>query len=125
MSIHRGEQPELPITNWRMWILFTKTILFIACPILLSGCLYPGESPVPTAYPSDYLPTVVALTGQAAYAIEMARTPISQMPSATHAIEPSLQVQTSTPEPTITPTPEPGFGDYAQIRFYLRDRCPK
>ena len=31
---------------------------------LLAGCAAPTASPIPTAYPPDYLPTVIALTAE-------------------------------------------------------------
>jgi hypothetical protein len=79
---------------------------------LLAGCVSTSTS-APTPLPPDYLPTVVALTGQAAIATSQALTP-----TATEIIAPT---ETPTPEvtplPTITPTPEPAFGEFAQIRF--------
>jgi len=117
MPLHRGSQPDYPINSRRILISIPNSVIHIVFTIILAGCLFPGEKPLATAYPSDYLPTVVALTGQAAYATGIARTPILQVPSPTHTAGPAVDVQTSTPEPTLTPTPEPGFGDYAQIRF--------
>jgi hypothetical protein len=65
---------------------------------LLAGCaplLAPSQSPVPTAYPPDYLPTVIALTADAAnlYATATSLASLADQPP------------TDTPEPTITPTP--------------------
>jgi hypothetical protein len=66
---------------------------------LLAGCshlLSPSERPAPTPYPPDYLPTVIALTAQAANVFGTATSvaSVADLPP------------TDTPEPTITPTPE-------------------
>lgn len=71
------------------------------------------SAPAPTPLPPDYLPTVVALTGQAAFATAAALTP-----SATSAPTETLQPPIPSLEiPTATPTLAAGFTDYAQIRF--------
>jgi hypothetical protein len=117
MHLQRGRQPGFPIKNQRILISSPQFTLFIVWTILLSSCLYPGGNVPPTAYPSDYLPTVVALTGQSAYATAVARTSTFEIPISTNTFVPTAEEQTSTPAPTLTPTPEPGFGNYAQIRF--------
>ena len=77
---------------------------------LVAACS-PSAVPTPTPLPPDYLPTVVALTGQAAFATAAALTP-----SATPTGTPLPPV--ATPEiPSPTPTLAAGFTDYAQIRF--------
>lgn len=79
---------------------------------LLSACSF-QSTPAPTPLPPDYLPTVVALTGQAAFATAAALTP-----SATVAPTETLQPPVEQVEiPTATPTLAAGFTDYAQIRF--------
>jgi hypothetical protein len=80
---------------------------------LLAGCALPGASPVPTAYPADYLPTVVALTGQAAYQTAQALTPIA-LPTDTP--RPTSTVRSPTPLPTQSFTPQPKI-PLAQIQF--------
>ncbi len=70
----------------------------------------PQAAPTPTPLPPDYLPTVVALTGQAAFATAAALTPTA---APTETPVPVLE----TPIPTATPTLAAGFTDYAQIRF--------
>jgi hypothetical protein len=81
---------------------------------LVVGCSQETLSP-PTPLPPDYLPTMVALTGEAAFATSAAMTQ-SVPPTETPA-------PTSTPEavfddsPTPTPTFAPGFTEFAQIRF--------
>lgn len=70
----------------------------------------PQAAPTPTPLPPDYLPTVVALTGQAAFATAAALSPTA---APTETPLPVLE----TPIPTATPTLAAGFTDYAQIRF--------
>jgi len=65
-------------------------------------------------YPPEYIPTVVALTGQAIQATSEAMTAAvtpSQTPLPTETPIPSTAL------PTATPTLAPGFTEYAQIRF--------
>jgi hypothetical protein len=76
---------------------------------LLSACSLQA-APAPTPLPPDYLPTVVALTGQAAFATAAALTP-SATPPPTETPLPQTEI------PTVTPTLAVGFTDYAQIRF--------
>jgi len=80
---------------------------------LLVGCTQAIDS-APTPLPPDYLPTVVALTGQAAFATAESLTQAA-VPTATP--EPTF-----TPEPTVvlpspTPTFAAGFTEFAQIHF--------
>jgi hypothetical protein len=77
---------------------------------LIAACS-PQAAPAPTPLPPDYLPTVVALTGQAAFATASALTPTA---APTETPLPPV----SAPEiPTVTPTLAAGFTDFAQIRF--------
>jgi hypothetical protein len=66
---------------------------------LLAGCAAPTASAIPTTYPPDYLPTVIALTAESANQmgtqVALALTP---------TVPPS-----DTPEPTLSPTPRPTF----------------
>lgn len=79
---------------------------------LLSACTFQA-TPAPTPLPPDYLPTVVALTGQAAFATAAALTPTVTPPPTT-----TMELPVATIEiPTATPTLAAGFTDYAQIRF--------
>lgn len=80
---------------------------------LLTGCMLPGASPVPTPYPADYLPTVVALTGEAAFMTAQALTPIA---SPTFTPRPTSTTSSPTPLPTLTFTPIPKVPK-AQIQF--------
>lgn len=88
-----------------------KFLIFAAILTLLSACSQ-SAVPVSTPFPLIDISTVVALTGQAAFATASALAPL---PTGT-----SLPTETplpTTPFPTATPTFEPGFTDFAQIRF--------
>lgn len=65
----------------------------------LAACAAPTASPIPTAFPPEYLPTVIALTAEAANVlgteVALALTP-TVLPS-------------RTPRPTLSPTPQPTF----------------
>ena len=77
---------------------------------ILSGCTLSmaGDAPLPTPIPTNYLPTVIALTSQALASPTppVTATPLPPTPTATPAV-------TFTPSPspivlpTITPTPPP------------------
>lgn len=66
---------------------------------LLAACAAPTASPIPTAYPPDYLPTVIAMTADAASIlgtqVALALTP---------TVDP-----TNTSSPTLSPTPQRTF----------------
>jgi hypothetical protein len=77
-----------------------RTIPLLAFLIgVLVACAGPAASPVPTAYPPEYLPTVIALTAEAANVlgtqVALALTP-TVLPS-------------RTARPTLSPTPQPTF----------------
>jgi hypothetical protein len=80
---------------------------------LLSACVKPAD-PGPTSIPPEYLPTAVALTGQAVFATADALT---RSITPTMTVPPTETLIPPTPLPTSTPTFEPGFTDFAQIRF--------
>ncbi|GAB4546990.1 MAG: hypothetical protein Fur002_22580 [Anaerolineales bacterium] len=89
-----------------------KFLFFIVLAFALSGCVQ--ELVTPTPQPPDYLPTVVALTGEAAFATQRALTPAPTItPTATLTFTPPP----TSSIPTETPTPEPGFTKYADLRF--------
>ncbi len=91
----------------------SKIVVFASLLGLLSACTQLA-GPGPTPFPPDYLPTAVALTGQAVFATADALTR-SVVPTET-----SLPTETPIPStalPTATPTFEPGFTDFAQVRF--------
>ena len=76
-----------------------KIILLAPLLGLLSACAPSTPSAIPTPYPPEYLPTVIALTVQAAdisgTQMAVALTPVSTI--------------TNTPPPTLSPTPRPTF----------------
>jgi hypothetical protein len=76
-----------------------KRILCASLLFLLAACAAPTASPIPTAYPPEYLPTVIALTAEAANVLG---TQVAL------ALTPSL-APTKTPRPTLSPTPQPTF----------------
>lgn len=80
-----------------------KTRLFLLASLLglLAGCASPAESSIPTPYPPEYLPTVIALTAQA-----IAQDASDQATAAYIASIPT-EAPTFTPEPTLTFTPGP------------------
>jgi hypothetical protein len=90
-----------------------KNKILISAFILtfLSACSQSAVE-VPTPQPPNYISTVVAMTGQAAFetATALALRP-TETPLPTETPIPT------TPLPTATPTFEPGFTDFAQIRF--------
>lgn len=89
-------------------------LLFLASLLgLLAGCTQAIES-APTPLPPDYLPTVVALTGQAAFATADALT-AAAAPTETQA--PAVTPKAALELPSPTPTFAAGFTEFAQIRF--------
>src|SRR5512138_2883689 len=85
-----------------------KRILIILTSLLalLAGCATPAASPIPTAYPPDYLPTVIALTAEA-ISVSVAGTTDALNVSASEtalALTPTLPTPSDTPAPTATPT---------------------
>lgn len=90
-----------------------KTMLLASFLGLLSACSQTAGS-TPTPLPPNYLTTVVALTGQAAFATADALTPTA-LPTETPVSIEFPNPLTEIPSPT--PTVEAGFTDFAQIRF--------
>jgi hypothetical protein len=91
-----------------------RKLLFLASLLgLLAGCSQSTGS-APTPLPPDYLPTVVALTGQAAFATSDALT---QVALPTETLEPTETPPAPLEIPSPTPTFAPGFTEFAQIRF--------
>lgn len=90
-----------------------KILLFASFIGLLSACSQAADAQ-PTLFPPDYIPTIVAMTGQAIAATNSALTqsaPITDTPQPTETPVPSTAL------PTATPTFAPGFTEFAQIRF--------
>lgn len=85
-----------------------KLRFFITISILglLAGCAAPPQSSIPTPYPPEYLPTVMAMTAESANATAT-QAAITIVPSEppTDIPEPT---RTSTPAPTSTATSIPG-----------------
>ncbi|MBE0670855.1 MAG: hypothetical protein IH588_09730 [Anaerolineales bacterium] len=91
-----------------------KKILILASFLaLLSACSQSIES-APTTLPADSLPTIVALTGQAAFATADALTQI--VPPTLTSVPTELSIPL-TEIPIPTPTFAAGFTEFAQIRF--------
>lgn len=72
-------------------------ILLVTLLGLLAGCAAPTASPIPTAFPPEYLPTVIAMTAESA---SILNTQVAL--ALTPPVEP-----TNTPRPTRTPRPQP------------------
>lgn len=93
-----------------------RTLLLLALLLLLVGaCTAPPASPIPTAYPPEYLPTVIAMTAESANVLG---TQVAL------ALTPTLD-PTNTPRPTLSPTIAPTFTqttipshDLAAIQFF-------
>ena len=93
-----------------------QLILLASLLGLLSACAPSAAASGPTAFPPEYFPTVVVLTGRAAMATNLAGTP-SVTPTETLApTETPTPTDTPTPIPTDTPTPSPS-APIAQIRI--------
>jgi hypothetical protein len=88
-----------------------KFLIVASIITLLSACSQSAEA-VSTPFPPDYLSTVVALTGHAAFA-----TASALAPPPTETPLPTETPIPTTPLPTATATFEPGFTEFAQIRF--------
>ena len=81
-----------------------RTILILASLLgFVAGCTPQTSSPVPTPYPPEYLPTVVALTANAIVQAE------SDSSTATFIASIPTELPTETPEPTLTFTPAPTY----------------
>jgi hypothetical protein len=88
-----------------------KFLIIASTLTFLSACSQSAES-VPTPFPPDHISTIVASTGQAAFTTASALAPTpTQTPIPTETPIPT------TPLPTATATFEPGFTEFAQIRF--------
>jgi len=82
-----------------------KRIILILASLLglVAGCTPQTSSPVPTPYPPEYLPTVVALTANAIVQAE------SDSATATSIASKPTELPTETPEPILTFTPAPTY----------------
>ena len=89
----------LDLSTNRIMCMKRKFILLTSILGLLAACAAPPASPIPTAYPPEYLPTVIALTAEAANVLG---TEVAL------ALTPSV-LPTNTPRPTLSPTPRATF----------------
>lgn len=76
-----------------------RFLLLATLLVLLVGCAAPTASPIPTAYPPEYLPTVIAMTAESA---NILGTQVAL------ALTPTVG-PTNTPRPTLSPTVRPTF----------------
>ena len=88
-----------------------KFLIIASLLTLLAACSQSAVS-TPTAFPPNHISTLVALTGQAVFA-----TASAFAPTQTESPLPTETPVATTPLPTLTPTFEPGFTEFAQIRF--------
>jgi hypothetical protein len=99
-------------------ITISHIILVVSLLGFLPACAPSAVSNGPTPFPPEYFPTVVAMTGQAAMATNLAGTP-SAIPSETLVpSETPTPTDTLTPAPTNTLTPSPSAPS-SQIRIQL------
>jgi hypothetical protein len=94
--------------------MLRKILILVSLLGPLAGCALPGANPVPTAFPAQYLPTVVAMTGEAANLTAQALAPLVQ---ASDTPEPTATRSLATPLPTQTITPQPKV-PLAKIQFH-------
>ncbi|PWH18390.1 MAG: hypothetical protein DDG59_06355 [Anaerolineae bacterium] len=88
--------------SWWLWVL--------ALGMLLCGCALPSPANVPTPYPSEVLPTLIAQTVQARRTEQAQRIPSGASQQAERTQAPSeipLTSPTATQTPTVTHTPRP------------------
>jgi len=89
-----------------------RNLLLLAALLgLVAGCAAPSASSIPTPYPPEYLPTVIALTAEAVNSAGT-ETVVASNPTieSTETFEPTetrIPSATSTPLPTRTPTAFP------------------
>jgi hypothetical protein len=76
-----------------------SVILLASVLGLMAGCAPQATRPVPTPYPPEYLPTVIALTAESV-SIAATETYIASIPT---------ERPTDIPEPTLSPTSFPTF----------------
>lgn len=94
-------------------MILKKILILASFSGLLAGCAFSATGPAPTPFPADYVPTIIALTGQAANQTAQALTPTA------------LPTETATPTEIVTPLPPPATPTftpqpdipYAQIQF--------
>ncbi len=95
--------------------LFLQLLFAASLLSLLSACIDQSTEPVPTPYPPEYLPTVIALTANSAMntmQVETKNAPPTITATPTETPIPPTPLPTNTPTPSPTP---PG----AQIRILM------
>ncbi len=90
-------------------------IILLSLLAFLAGCAAPATSSVPTPYPPDYLPTVIALTAEAD-SLSASQTALALTPVITPSETPA-PTRTPTPRATFTQTTIPGH-DPAAIQIF-------
>jgi len=93
--------------------MLRRIFLLASLSGLLAGCALSTPSPAPTILPQAYIPTIIAMTSEAALATSQALSPTAA-PANTEP--PSVTPIPSTPLPTQTFTPQPNI-PLAQIQF--------
>jgi hypothetical protein len=87
--------------------MMRKTCLVLSTIILILlgvGCSNLTYTPVPTPYPVDYVPTIIALTVQAGEESLITPSPVVvQQDTPTHSPTPTVEVQLATDGPSPTP----------------------
>jgi hypothetical protein len=108
--------------------IFLLGLIFTLIIGFLSGCNLLSDTPYPTAYPTEHLPTVVALTVQAMNSAVPSYIPvgIESTPTPNHiqtmASTPTL---TKIPDETLTPSPSAALAEpSATIRTSTPTRTP-
>jgi hypothetical protein len=82
-------------------LMHSRSLLISLFAGLLTGCAIPGAVAVPTAYPADFVPTVIHLTAVAIGSATQLATLPTEMPS------PTPTAVSPTEGPTAAPTPGP------------------
>ncbi len=93
----------------RLWIILASLFGLIA------GCAAPNQTPIPTPYPPEYLPTVIALTAEAANLAATNTAALIPTATATFTPQPTITV---TPAITWTPTAFPGH-EIGKVQFIM------
>ena len=80
----------------------SHVFFFVLVSNMLSSCSGMAETPIPTLYPTEYIPTVIAMTLEA-QGIELP----SNDPATDYVDPPTMPAPTLEPPATQTPSPEP------------------
>lgn len=95
-----------------------RNLIVASLLVLVAGCAPAGPtaSPIPTAYPPEYLPTVIALTVEAG-SISASETAVALAPTLPPPTNTRAPTRTPVPRATLTPTTIPGH-DPAAIQIF-------